>query len=222
MRAFLVELGYFLGTLWSRTWRWALRRKVNLAITSASVLALLIIWGMAIQGNGPQATAHLNSTPTPVPTPTQAYTEVVATPVGGGESTPLPVPSSPPADMSAAESIARDWATAYLGRSSADDTAWKELISAYTIPSVVQQLDGQAFRAQGVLYGLAPTTVTDITIKPPPADGETNTPIRWSRTVAVSVQTRVGSTVTIEFAVVLMKEAGGWKVTSVEEMKVEE
>ena len=45
MRAFLVELGYFLGTLWSKTWRWALRKRRNLAISVAVVIVLLIVTG---------------------------------------------------------------------------------------------------------------------------------------------------------------------------------
>ncbi|KJL49555.1 hypothetical protein RS84_00029 [Microbacterium hydrocarbonoxydans] len=223
MQAFFVELGYFLATVWSNVWRWALRKRRNLALTVGVIIVLFVVVATIMQGASSRPTARPTATPTP--TPTEVYTEVTARPVAGGEgtgtATPTPEPTeTAPADE--AEKAARQWATDYLERPSAEDTSWKTELEAYTIPSVVAQLDGQAFRPEGILYGKAPTTVTDVTISAPPQDAETSTPVRWSRSLAATVQAQDGSTTKVTFGIVLMQSDKGWMVTSVEEISVEE
>lgn len=224
MQAFFVELGYFLAALWSNVWRWTLRKRRNLALTVGVIVVLFIVVGMVMQGTSARPTAR--PTPTPTPTSTEVYTEVTARPVTGGEgtatATPTPEPSETADPADEAEKTARQWATDYLERPSADDASWKSELEAYTIPSVVAQLDGQAFRPEGILYGKAPTTVTDVTISAPPQDAETSTPVRWSRSLTATVQAQDGSTTKIVFGIVLMLSDNGWMVTSVEEISVEE
>lgn len=220
MNGFFTELGYFFATLWSNTWRWAIRKKRNLAISLGVVVVLIVVVGALTQGTAPRPEAR--PTPTPTPTSTEAYTEVTASPINGGAGTPTPAPTD--AAQSAtdeAEAAARQWATDYLARPSAEDTSWKERAAAYTIPTVLEQLDGQAFRSEGILEGQAPTEVTDIAIGAAPEGAETSTPVRWSRTLTATVQGQSGSTTIVTFGLVLMLGESGWTVTSVEEISVE-
>jgi hypothetical protein len=216
MRAFLVELGYFLGTLWSKTWRWALRKRRNLAISVAVVIVLLMVTGAIVQGTSTRP--EVKPTPTPTPTSTEVYTEVTAAPIDGGAGTPTPEPTEA---VDEAETVARQWATDYLERPSDEDTAWKEKVGAYTIPTVLEQLDAQAFRPEGILDGKAPTEIIEVTFSDPQEGAETNTPVRWSRTLIASVKGQDGSTAKITFGVVLMKGETGWMVTHVEEISLE-
>lgn len=216
MRAFLVELGYFLGTLWSKTWRWALRKRRNLAISGAVVIVLLMVTGAIVQGTSTRP--EVKPTPTPTPTSTEVYTEVTAAPIDGGAGTPTPEPTEA---VDEAETVARQWATDYLERPSDEDTAWKEKVGAYTIPTVLEQLDAQAFRPEGILDGKAPTEIIEVTFSDPQEGAETNTPVRWSRTLIASVKGQDGSTTKITFGVVLMKGETGWMVTHVEEISLE-
>lgn len=216
MRAFLVELGYFLGTLWSKTWRWALRKRRNLAISVAVVIVLLMVTGAIVQGTSTRP--EVKPTPTPTPTSTEVYTEVTAAPIDGGAGTPTPEPTEA---VDEAEKVARQWATDYLERPSDEDTAWKETVGAYTIPTVLEQLDAQAFRPEGILDGKAPTEIIEVTFSDPQEGAETNTPVRWSRTLIASVEGQDGSTTKITFGVVLMKGETGWMVTHVEEISLE-
>lgn len=227
MQAFLVELGRFLLTLWGNLYRWALRKRRNLVITFAGAVVLFIA-GAAIVNSGTGETVA-KPTPTPTPTSTVVYTDVTATPVTGGEGSateePTPAPEASASDATAdedqAESVARQWAMDYLERESAEDTTWKDAMGEYTIASVVEQLDAQAFRPEGIMDGQAPTTVTDVVIADPAADAETNTPVRWSHNVIVTVQGQDGTAKTITFGLVLMAGDGGWSVTSVSEISVE-
>lgn len=216
MRAFLVELGYFLVTLWSKTWRWALRKRRNLAISVAVVIVLLMVTGAIVQGTSTRP--EVKPTPTPTPTSTEVYTEVTAAPIDGGAGTPTPEPTEA---VDEAEKVARQWATDYLERPSDEDTAWKETVGAYTIPTVLEQLDAQAFRPEGILDGKAPTEIIEVTFSDPQEGAETNTPVRWSRTLIASVEGQDGSTTKITFGVVLMKGETGWMVTHVEEISLE-
>lgn len=220
MRAFLVELGYFLGTLWSKTWRWTLRKRRNLAISVAVVIVLLIVAGAIVQGTSTRP--EVKPTPTPTPTSTEVYTEVTAAPIDGGAGTATPEPTEEPTEaVDEAEAVARQWATDYLERPSDEDTAWKEKVGAYTVPTVLEQLDAQAFRPEGILDGKAPTEILEVTFSDPQEGAETNTPVRWSRTLIASVEGQDGSTTKITFGVVLMKGETGWMVTHVEEISLE-
>jgi len=232
MRAFLIELAYFLGTLWSNAWRWALRKKRNLGLTVAGLVIGLIVLAIAVQGGNAPST---DSTATPTPTPTEEvrYTEVTAVPAEPGEGvsgqgdegsdsdkTDEAGETSKPLDRTEPEAVARAWATAYLVRESAEETEWQQQITPYTMPGVVQQLALQAFQPEQILYGKAPTKVTEITVTDAEADAEKNTPVRWSHNLVVAVKGDDGSTTTITFGLVLVESTDGWAVTSVEEIAV--
>lgn len=240
MRAFLVELTHFLGTLWGRSWRWVIRKRRNVAILFGGVLFALIVLSIVVQSS-PTGTPIAKPTPTPTPTDTIAYSDVTATPLPTAKATPtarptaspgastsadkskgIPAPKEPKVDRSNPESVARGWATAYLSRPSAEWLDWAQWIDDYTMPAVVKQLQLQAFQPEQILDGKAPTAVTKVEVAPPGADADTNTPVRWSHNLVVTVLSGDGSSTKITFAVVLSDSDAGWTVTQVEEVSVQE
>jgi hypothetical protein len=226
VRAFVVELLRFAGAVWSRSWRWTLRKKRNFFL-SFGVLAVIVVIASGVLQSAPDA-PEAAPTPTPTPTSTLTYTEIQATPFGGGgEATPepttagaqeIPDPTEPVVDLTNPESVAQGFLTAYLARPDAEWDTWTEWVSGYTMPEIVEQVRTQVFFHPGVLEEKPPTAVTALRIGEPEADAETNTPIRWSHTIAVDVLSADGTTTTVNFGLVLANSDAGWIVTSVAEV----
>lgn len=232
MRAFAVEFLRFSATVWSRMWRWTLRKRRNFFIT-LGVAVLILVVVSTVFSSAPKPTIT-EATPTPTPTATTKYTEIKATPVAGGapgssgapekgnpaSSSAGSIPTEPEVDRSSAESVARGWLTAYLSRPSDSWVDWEKWVEPYTMPKILAQVRGQAFHAPSVLEGKAPTTVTEIKVTDPEPDAETNTPIRWSHNLVVNVGAGDGSALAITYGLVLGNSDDGWVVTSVSEVAV--
>jgi hypothetical protein len=226
VRAFVVELLRFLGAVWSRSWRWTLRKKRNFFL-SFGVLGVIVVIASGVLQSGPEA-PEAAPTPTPTPTSSLTYTEIQATPFGGsGVATPepttaegasIPDPTEPAVDLDNPESVAQAFLTAYLSRPNAEWDTWTEWVSGYAMPEIIEQLRAQMFFHPGLLEGKPPTAVAALRIGEPEADAETNTPIRWSHTVAVDVLSADGSTTTVSYGLVLADSDAGWIVTSVAEV----
>jgi hypothetical protein len=226
MKAFVVELLRFLSAVWSRSWRWTLRKKRNFFL-SFGVLGFIVVLASGVLQSAPDA-PEAAPTPTPTPTSTLTYTEIQATPFGGsGDATPepttaagqsIPEPTEPVVDLTNPESVAQAFLTAYLSRPNAEWDTWTQWVSGYTMPEIIEQLRSQMFFHPGLLEGKPPTAVAALRIGEPEADAETNTPIRWSHTIAVDVLSADGSTTTVSYGLVLADSDAGWIVTSVAEV----
>jgi hypothetical protein len=145
-------------------------------------------------GNGPQAPGD--------PTFTQKSLQPVD----------IAAPTNPTVDLANAESVATSWAKAYHSRATDRDDAWKGFIAPYTVPDLMEVLANTGF-SEEPLKGKEPTQVPAVKVNPAEPGSAVDTPIRWSRTVEVEVQSRDGSSVLVDYAVTLYKGEDGWNVT---------
>lgn len=196
--------------LWQRVSRWVVRSPRNLII-SVSVLVVVLVVASGVLWQGPSRPVAQDFA-TPTPTPSVSYAQITATPdvgepVATGEAAP---------EESAAQSVATEWFTVYLTRDRAEDLAWRDAVGPYTMPQVVQGMTPHLFFEPGALVGKTPTSVQTVEFSAPQPNAETNTPVRWSRTVTVQVATNSGTTVTLDFAIVVVEGDAGWIVTAVD------
>lgn len=145
-------------------------------------------------GNGPQAPAQ--------PTFTQKSLQPVD----------IAAPTNPAVDTANAESVATSWAKAYHSRANDTDTVWKGFIAPYTVPDLMEVLTNTGF-SEEPLKGKEPTQVPAVKVSPAEPGTAVDTPVRWSRTLEVEVQSKDGSSVLVDYAVALYKGENGWNVT---------
>ncbi|WP_420181303.1 hypothetical protein [Paenarthrobacter sp. TA1.8] len=145
-------------------------------------------------GNGPQAPAQ--------PTFTQKSLQPVD----------IAAPTNPAVDTANAESVATSWAKAYHSRANDTDDAWKGFIAPYTVPDLMEVLTNTGF-SEEPLKGKEPTQVPAVKVSPAEQGTAVDTPVRWSRTLEVEVQSKDGSSVLVDYAVALYKGENGWNVT---------
>lgn len=233
MRSFLIEAARAIGTTWSRTWRWAFHRPLNLVVTIAGILVLIAVVAVVLRPATVARPPAANPTPTVTETPVPMV-EVTATPlepaVSSGSIEPTPDPTATEAtseptataDPGVAEALARTWAEAYFARSAPDDDAWVAAIEDFTTPELVSELSRLAFLEGTPLADAAtPTTIESIAVEPRSSSAEANTPIRWSQTLVVTVSDSTGTTTVLDYSVVLYDSDQGWMLTSVRLLDIE-
>lgn len=168
----------------------------------------------------PAASSASTATPTATATPTTIYFD------GNGPQAPqqptytqkslqpvdVPAPSNPAVDTANAESVATAWAKGYHSRANDKDDAWKGFITSYTVPDLMEVLTNSGFNEEP-LKGKEPTQVPAVKVKPAEPGTAVDTPVRWSRTLEVEVQSKDGSSVLVDYAVALYKGENGWNVT---------
>lgn len=220
-----------------RVVRWTFRRPRNLFLTLAGLAAaVFLIPAIVSVGQSQQAPPAATTAPETSGPP---MIEVTAEPAAGGSSTPAPSSSdddepdassgdaapaapAPTPDVTDPESLALAWAYAYFGRDDAGETDWVDLITPWTNPQAMYELERGAFLDGTPLYDAAPTTVVSVAVEPRSIDQPANTPVRWSQTLVITVTDRDGATRVLDYAAVLYELDGAWELTEVQLLAIEE
>lgn len=229
MRVFALELARFLRTTWSKVWRWTFRRPLNVLVTFAVLIVLVVGIVVAVRPATSPTVAEPEPTPTPTATPVPMV-EVTATPLNGGDVADdgdgEPTPSSgddtdatgdvDAIDTADPEAVARAWATAYFTREEPSDETWADVVGPLSTDDLMTELASMAFLEGTPLDGAQQTTVTDLAIEPRDPSTEASTPIRWSRTLVVTVTDGEGTETTLSYSTVLYLADDVWTLTSVQ------
>lgn len=233
MIPFLVELGNFLGTVWGRIYRWALYRKRNLVIGFSVVVTAATLFSVASHTINSATTPRHRAvaTATPTPTPTGKYTEIQATAIPTDGATPHKAqqsgvasgdkqhPEEPAINPQDPQSVAEGWAVAYLSRPRSDWEGWRRWVQPHITEQLAEQLTHPVEgTAEMQTLDAAPTRVTGVAVSAPQNDADTNTPIRWSHTLSVTVRTTTSSTVVLVYGVVAEQADAGWMITTVQQL----
>lgn len=227
-KPFYLTLGRYLRKRSRNALRWTMRSPKHLMVSVAVViiLAVGIHNGVGMLKEDADRGATTSTTPYTGQEDGLTWREVEAAPVASSaapsEAEPSGSPSTTPsedeststiekpkADRDNRESTAKAFATAYLSREEGRSD-WKE----WTAELTNEQLADQLQDIQAPMEGRGDSSVSDIKISKEPFTGAPkDTPVRWSRTLDVTVATEQGSDMKIAYEVTLMRGEGGWEVT---------
>lgn len=173
-----------------RTRNYMPKKQKRLLAVGGAVAIVLVGGGLVWAANLPAD---------PEPAPTVAATAAPSAPTFAPTADTTPIPAAPsvtptkpaaPVDTSKPESVARAWAEAYFTRPTGDDTTFQEAIKPYVDPSLSEYMRTDEFNVDGKGYWDQSEGTRVLDVKVTPQDGSVgrDTPIRWARTVTVSVE----------------------------------
>lgn len=236
MRVLLIEMGRAILVLWGKAWRRVIRSRTNFLVFLGLGVFAFIVWNFGSMIANPPAPAA--QTAIESAEPTVEYVEVTALPLDAGEATPgsprndtqgsveAAAPSSaavvpqsstgqtgPTVEAKNPESVAKGFVSSYLNRPARDWNEWQAWVAEYSTPELVVQISkANPLEDSGMEY---PVSVKSVEIMPAKQDAAMDTPVRWSRNVAVTVEGANGETDSLGFAVMLFEGENGWVVTEV-------
>jgi hypothetical protein len=187
-------------------------RRQKRALVAAGVAgALLVGAGVVWASNQPAA-------PVAEPTPAPSITQSIDAPAPAPQTvTPTPEPTtSAPAtavDTSKPEAVAVAWAKAYFSRPTGNDTGFIAAIDPLIDPSLREfmRTDEYNIDGKGVLDQSEGTRVLDVKITPQDGSVGIDTPIRWTRTVTVSVEgLKTGKKTDVPYTLELRRADTAW------------
>ncbi|WP_026821099.1 hypothetical protein [Arthrobacter castelli] len=148
-----------------------------------------------IDGYGPQA-----ATPAPAPT----YTHRHVSPTGDDWKD---------TDRAEPQQVATAFLTVYGTRAADTDDTWTETAGTLATTALINELTDSGHLA---IEGKAPTEVVDVSYSdsPVPEFGP-DTPIRWSRTATVTINTEHSGRIEAQYRVAAGKTGDGWILTDV-------
>lgn len=174
----------------ARTRNYMPKQQKRLIAAAASVAIVLAGAGVVWAVNQPDAPA-----PAPVATTAAPTTERTFAPTA--EATPIPAPPSvtaapveAPVDVANPEAVAVAWAKAYFTRPTGDDTTYQAAIEPYIDPSLSEYMRTDEYNLDGKGYWdqSEGTRVLDVKVSEQDGSVGRDTPIRWTRTVEVTVE----------------------------------
>lgn len=172
-----------------RTRNYMPKGQKRLLIVGSVVGALLVGAGVVWAANQPPA-------PEPTPTPTVSAPPVdtpsspAPVPTPTPTRTPAPKPTAAKVDTSKPENVVNAWAKAYFTRPTGNDTGYLTAIDPLIDPSLREYMRTDEFNIDGKGYFDQSEGTKVLAVKITPQDGSVgiDTPIRWTRTVTVTVQ----------------------------------
>lgn len=196
----------------ARTRNYIPKQQKRLVAAVASVVIVLAGAGVVWAINQPAA-------PAPAPVATTAAPTMARTFAPTAEATPIPAPPSVtapeqgPVDMSNPEAVAIAWAQAYFTRPTGDDTTFQTAIEPYVDPSLSEYMRTDEYNVDGKGYWDQSEGTRVLDVKVTPQDGSVgrDTPIRWTRTVEVTVEgIDTGKKVVVPYIVELRRSDTFW------------
>lgn len=128
----------------------------------------------------------------------------------------IPTPTKPEADSAKPEPVATAWAEAYFSRPDGTWEEWATWAEPWVAPELLAYMATDEFNERGALDGKQPSQVIDVRFSP--ADGSTgrDTPVRWSRTLDIDVQTEDGRVTTVTYIIEENLTQSGWQIVNAE------
>lgn len=236
MVGFGVEFLRFLLVVLVQVRRWVFRKRRNFFVSLIVAGAAAITLSVLIHGGGDSTKSNRPTVEvSPTPIATVPYTEVQATPFAGDpESVPTATPKAsattstgagsaftdpkrPVVDRKDPESVAKGFATAYLSRPSSTWDGWEPWVSAFTTSDIMDRLESPTEGAadEQLISAGKPTRVSAVSFAAPDSSLPRNTPVRWSRTLMATVETKSGYPTQLVYGIVEASTDDGWTITSV-------
>lgn len=187
-------------------------RRQKQALVAAGVAgAVLLGAGVVWASNRPSEPV---ADPTPAPSITQSIDALAPAPQTV-TPTPAPTTSAPAAavDTSKPEAVAVAWAKAYFSRPTGNDTGFIAAIDPLIDPSLREYMrtDEYNIDGKGFLDQSEGTRVLDVKITPQDGSVGIDTPIRWTRTVTISVEgLTTGKKINIPYILELRRADKPW------------
>lgn len=128
----------------------------------------------------------------------------------------ISAPVQPVVDSAKPEEVAVGWAKAFFSRPEGVWGGWVPWVKSWVEPGLLQQMVGDEFNARGALDGKQAAQVVDVRLSA--ADGSTgrDTPVRWSRTAEIDVQTADGRVTTVTYVLEESLTEKGWVILNAE------
>ena len=195
-------------------------RTRNYTPKSKRILTAVVAGGIVVAG-GAIAAIAMNQPAPPPPTaqtltPTSHPPTPVVTPTPTPTRTVFPPPTPPPnatVDLGDPEAVAVAWANEYFTRPTGKDETVMTRIDPYISETLrdYMRTDEYNFDKKGYFDGSEGTKVLNVSVTPQDGSVGRDTPIRWSRTVTVTVQgLDTGRTVEIPYILELRRADTFW------------
>lgn len=222
-KPFYLTLGRYLRKRSRNAVRWSMRSPKHLLVSVALVILLAV--GIHNASGLFEEEASQRATTTAQTQTGQddglTWREVEASPLGssaspseGSSASASPSESTkaiekPTADRGNRASTARAFATAFVSREEGQ-SQWEDWSAELTNEQLADQLQD----IDAPFVGRGNSTASNIEIsKEPFAGAPKDTPLRWSRTLDVTVDTEQGADMKVTYEITLMRGEGGWEVT---------
>lgn len=144
------------------------------------------------------------------PSPDAPQAPELATPMQY-ERQEITAPPIPAPDTQDPEAVASAFLTVYNSRAGETDKSWQDTAQPWLTPDLAQQLP---LVTNGALTGKTPTAVGEIEIGENVEDWGTDTPLRWSHHVQVTVNTQDQGSYVLEYRIRSQLTDQGWLINA--------
>lgn len=132
------------------------------------------------------------------------------------EPVDIPAPVKPEADTAKPEPVARAWAQAFFSRPDGSWNEWETWAADWVAPELLAFMATDEFNERGALDGKQASQVTDVRVSPSDGSAGRDTPVRWSRTLEIDVQTADGRVTTVTYIIEENLTQNGWQIVNAE------
>lgn len=123
----------------------------------------------------------------------------------------ITAPSVPAVDLQKPASVTEAFLTVYNSRENETDQSWKETITPWVTPDLAEKLSAATNDA---LAGKTPAAVSAVKVGEHVSDWGSDTPLRWSHQVQVTVDTQDNGTYKLDYRVQAQLTDQGWLVNT--------
>lgn len=124
----------------------------------------------------------------------------------------IKAPSVPAVDVQKPASVTEAFLTVYNSREGETDQSWQEKIKPWVTPDLSEELSEASNDA---LAGKTPAAVSAVKVGKHVADWGSDTPLRWSHHVEVTVDTQDNGTYLLQYRMQAQLTDQGWLVNTV-------